>query len=443
MVTFEGLEVNLSASTRSFKRALESAQDKTRGLNFSLERLGSTADDAEGELDAAGRSALTTSGMFSVLTVGTTGLTASFVGLSTSVKGTVAALGALLAISGPLISAASVLAATLGGLALGFGTVIGAPIVTNFKLIKNELQAVGEELQTILQPLGDKFLPLLLEGIRAIPDLFRETLAAAGGFEAFAETLSRLGSIAFEVIPGMVAGMLELGRQALPALEALVGFLKNEAPGAFSAMQDSVEELAPEATRLGEALAKVLPPLLRVGTDILDLVLPAMTLFVENVAHLMRLLSRLTPLLRGLGDLIEMTIPPIVSMMDRVTEAIVTVIDKFEKAIKKARKLARLAPERADFDPTASEVDELPEDEQRKVVKGVFDTLSGIGPVLPQNQTASGMAGGVQVNGPLIDAGNIDASSKGDLQALEKTISSGLRDALVGKNVGVGANRGG
>ena len=244
MASLSGLSVRVSASVADFNIGMERAQEKAQDLSLSLFRLGRSADEAEGEIDAAGRSALTTAGTFSTLTAGTQGLNLSF-GLlgSTTLTVLVPALVLLSTTLVPITATLGAAATAAAGLAGAFGLIIGSGALAYNEQLKEEgsslvevLKEVKNELVAIVAEFGVDFIPLIKDAIRAIPTLVRNILDAVGGTDDFVQALRSLGGTAMQTIPSITAALFDLAQQSLPVLQQGLQWLLSNGGSIFDGM---------------------------------------------------------------------------------------------------------------------------------------------------------------------------------------------------------------
>lgn len=138
-----------------------------------------------------------------------------------------------------------------------------------------------EELAPLITEFGREFVPLIKEAVDAIPDVVREMLNAVGGTSEFKQALREFGSIAADVLPALVGLMFDLARAALPVLRDFVSFLQDNGNTALQDMKDSVKELWPELMNLLDALIDMAPTLLEFGTNVGEVLIPALTELVR------------------------------------------------------------------------------------------------------------------------------------------------------------------
>lgn len=309
MATIDGLSIAVTAQTADAQAALnavESDLDDVSGeavetataLAFLAGRTESAADEMQ---QLTGSAALASGGLFG-LSNSSRGATVSLFGLNLSLQATVALIIGLVALLAPLIALLGAAAAAAGGLAIGFGAVIGAPLINNFKEISETAKEAFAGIQTAIEPLAEAFTPLLQSGLEALPGLFESIISAvggAGGFQPFADALATLGGEVADQLPSLVSTLVDFGVDALPILADFVRFLGNNAPAAFSLFREIASEIGPPLVEFGAVLLDILPPIIRIGSALLQVLLPVLS-------ALLRIIS---PLLSGLAGLLDFLQP--------------------------------------------------------------------------------------------------------------------------------------
>jgi hypothetical protein len=267
--------------------AFEAADGKVNSLTAAFALLDSRADEAGDEILAAGGKAGVTTGLFSALTLSSEGLSLSLGSLSTKiVVALLPALAALLAALFPLAAVLGTVAAAAAGLAGVFGLVIGSGVIAGFDQLKANLAGVRTQLVTMLDVFGKRFVPMLQTAISLLPALLSNVIAAVGGVDAFADTLSRLGSMAFEAIPMLAGALAGLAREALPLIIDGFEWLMANGGGIFDAMVRTTRQVGPLLIRLGSAFADATPAINRLGVVVLNTVVPALEAFFRVIQGL-------------------------------------------------------------------------------------------------------------------------------------------------------------
>ena len=347
--------MKVSASTAAFNLGMERAQDKAQDLSLSLFRLGRASNEAEGEIDSAGRSALTTGSMFSSLAVSTEGLSLSMGSLSGTITTVlIPALGALATTLVPLAAVVGTVAAAATGLAGAFGLIIGSGLIAygqrlgdqnkqrlkeiNARIARLEAledtqagltqsqqeqldaleeqanklekqtgvmgglkQAMGDlvsEIKPMIVAFGQQFIPLIEDAIEALPQLVQNILDQVGGLDQFKQALRDAGSAAMEAIPSMIGTLTDLAREALPMVRNSASWLLENGGDIFDEMVATTKEVGPQLIELGGTLADLIPVFNRMGTWVINTGVPAFQEFV-------RIMGTLSPIFNGMGRIIN------------------------------------------------------------------------------------------------------------------------------------------
>jgi hypothetical protein len=317
-----------------------------------LQILQNRADEAGDEIGQAGRRAGTTSGLFSTLSFTSGGLSSSFVSLGTTAGiatvGITALTAGATALASTLFPLAAVLGTVVGGvfsLVAAFGAVVGTGILAfgeqrgeqnrerleqineqisrleelktteegltesqaerldTLKEEKDELSDltgimgglkdvmsdVVEEIKPIITEFGEQFIPLVEDAIDALPDLIRNIFAAMGGMEEFVGALRNLGRIAFNTIPSLVGMLFDLARRALPVFLDHVRWLRNNGGDIFRGMLRVTQRLAPFFMDLINAFIEATPEITKLGSVVLEKLIPAFVGFIETIEDLVNL----------------------------------------------------------------------------------------------------------------------------------------------------------
>lgn len=155
--------------------------------------------------------------------------------------------------------------------------------------LKDAFADLKEEITPIITDFGKQFIPLIEDAVDALPTLIDDIINASEAAGGFVDPLRRLGRIAFNVIPEMTFLMLEFAQLALPVFEDFIDFLRNNAGRALSGMLRITRELAPEFMNLFRAIISSLPEVAKLGTLILDRLIPAFTGFIQTVEDVINL----------------------------------------------------------------------------------------------------------------------------------------------------------
>lgn len=337
MTIFGGLESELSLNKRDFTRGLkkagasvttfgslasgefdevgdeaEGAAAKTTLFSYSLSGLADEAKDAiiptallQSRIDELGDEETETSlrtGMlssaFGSLSLSSSGASMSVGFLSSSLIGLTAVIGGALAVAAPLAVTLGAVAAGAGALGLAFGTIIGSGIVAWGKGFQKAIKRVGKQIKVLVADFGQQFVPLLKDAVNALPGLVKNILKAIGPLDAFKKELRRLGGIALKVIPQLVGGIFDLARTALPIFRKFIGFLSKNGTPTFNLLQKVVARTWPHFKQLIGAVGSVLPPFLRFGTTLAEIVVPALSALIAGLGPVFKTLNKVAVAVR-------------------------------------------------------------------------------------------------------------------------------------------------
>ncbi len=323
MAAISDLSVKITANTGDAERSINSVEEQLGDLNAeaiqtaaALQLLQGAADETADELDDVEDEADQTSR--SLLGLASAAATAklSFGSLSVATAGGLAVSLATLATTLAPVAAGFVAVTAGAGALLGaFGALLGAGLLAWGRDLADQMAGVSsatealakvagqlrDRLIPIIKPLGDAFVPLLQDAALALPVVVEEMVSAVGSTEEFRRSLREFGYIAARVLPALTGFMFDFARKALPVARDFFGFLLNNGRGAFQSIMASVRELAPEFNAFLDALIKGAPVLLEFGTNVLDVLLPALTSIVELSTGFMSFINGLPPGLRDVA----------------------------------------------------------------------------------------------------------------------------------------------
>lgn len=279
------LHAEVTADSESYVSAVEMAKNSSERLGDqaidtagAMQVLQGRADEAEDEIDSAGRSATAASVRFAGLSVGAGSLTSALATLSLAAGGTTAALAALSTtllplsvVLGGVVGAAASLAAVFGGLG-------AAGVATHMQELKDAFAAAREEVMVLIDPLGDVFGPLLVDAVQAIPAAVASILEALGPLGQFRDTLAEMGETAAALIPRVTTLLFNLAERALPVLNnALNGLTAASVSNAVSRLADVFWAAYPPVADFASAVADLIGPATRLGTLLVQTLLPPLT----------------------------------------------------------------------------------------------------------------------------------------------------------------------
>lgn len=313
-MAFDGLDIEIGGSSGGAQAAISATRKALGGL-------GRAADGADDALEELGDTLSATARKTSALTATAGAATLSLTGLSTSGTGAAAsltslgvtvaavttALVGLSAVAAPLVATVGGLAAAVGGLAAAFGTVLGTGLFVfneQGETLAEALKDVREEVEVLIFRLGGQFTPLIEDAIAALPTLIESVVDALGPLDEFAAALRAFGGELLEFIPAAVSALFDLAREALPVLTRGFRFLRREGGSIFRDILRTTREVGPLLLDLGRSLAALTPQLIRVGTRLLRVIIPAFNDFLGLVGDVLSVAERSS----GLVDFFERTI---------------------------------------------------------------------------------------------------------------------------------------
>jgi hypothetical protein len=331
------LSAKIKADASDYISTLELASDRT-------DALGNQASQASERVERLGDKSTTTATSVGALgaTISTTSAATSTLALATSAS-LVPALGALLATAVPLTATLGGLATAAGGVATGFGAVIGTGIFAYSENLKeqnkerlSQLQEKRDKLKTVreetgeltdaqqeqldklneqieatkettsvtgalsdeLTPakeqfresalvLGKEFIPLIRDAIDALPAFIRKIEDAIGDLTPFAEALRDAGQAAFDTVPKIVEQMMDMGRDALPAVRDLGGYLADNMVPFMEGLEETTSDVVDIMPDFTGSFADLLPKLNDVGIAVLETVLPALNDLIGGFSDLL------------------------------------------------------------------------------------------------------------------------------------------------------------
>jgi phage-related protein len=319
-MVFDELEVGMDLSTSGFTSGIDRAEDETSDMSRVATELSTTSsraaagleemadeavqaaaasgtasgrvDNLADQLRQVGRSATTAiAGItgYTSATSAASGASATWSAVMTA--SLVPALASLALVLGPLVATIGGVAAAAASLAAAFGVVIGSGFLAYGRQLAATMPEVdsataalakrfgqlGSEIAAIVAPLGQQFVPLIREAVNALPGLVRRVVASLGPLDQFAAALRTLGGLAASALPQLTGAMMDLARQSLPAFMEFVRVAGDRAPGALARLRTAFKRTAPLFGRFAGATVALLPGLLRLGTTITTVLLPALT----------------------------------------------------------------------------------------------------------------------------------------------------------------------
>lgn len=327
------LSANMGEGTRAagiLQAALGELQDAERDTTVSSRLLSQALDSVAENENQVARNAVPATGAITSLGVSSEGAGFSVSFLSTALQ--LSLIPSLLTVStilAPLVATIGAFAAVVGSVAASFGGLIAVGAVTHMEELKAAFKESAKEINTLIQPLGEVFGPLLVQAVQALPDLVEAMLAAIGPVDQFRDTLVEFGEIAMEVIPAVVGTMFRLAREALPAVRSFVDYLVNNGGAAFATMMEAARGFTPELMALLSAFGDMLPVLLEFGNATANIVLPALTSLVNMGTRVMSFVNGLSAGMRDLALKTAIAAPALV----KITSALLSLSNPVTAAI--------------------------------------------------------------------------------------------------------------
>lgn len=351
------LSVKISARTGDFERSMEAAQRSLTGLSgdafttsAALQVLASRADEAGDEIEDTGRESVTTSAKLVALSGASDLTTLSFLSLkSTVLLGVLPALAALSATLVPITATFGGLAAAAGAVAGAFGAVVGSGLIAfgqeraeqnkeNLQQVRARIEALKtledteaglndeqqkqlrtleeqedkledatsaggalelafanlrRELVPIIAEFGQRFVPLIRDGLNAVPGLTRSILNSLGPLDSFVQAIRSFGRTAQNQLPNAVARLADLARNALPAVIDAGQWLINNGPRIFEGIIRTTRDVGPILQRFGQFFVDIIPAVNRFGRRLLNDLVPAGRELIPELVAIGQILSDL------------------------------------------------------------------------------------------------------------------------------------------------------
>jgi len=347
-MAFQGLSVNVSGDSASAITSLEATESALSGTDRaadsaadSMEEFGDEVTITTGKLAGLSGSASTARGSLSGLVPSrTVGRMGSLLSTTGKLSGALAGVGA---VATPLISTLGGVGLAAGGLASGFGAVVGSGLIAfgekrgeqNEERLE-QIQARIEELETLreetgeltdkqedeleqleeqadkteeltgvtgglkdafgdlqeeitplITDLGQKFIPLIEDAFDAVPTLVERIIDGLGPLDRFKNALRDAGQTVLDNAKPATEAILDLGRDALPVLRDFSEFVVTNAGPAFDTLVETTKDLGPTLVDAGQGVADVIPKLNDFGTTLLNDVIPRVGGFVDSAGDML------------------------------------------------------------------------------------------------------------------------------------------------------------
>lgn len=300
--TLEAMRNRLDGVEDEFGAVSRSAQSASGGLTAYAGASGSAAsasitlnqalDETDDELDEVRDSAVAASGAMNGFAGSSLG--AAIAGYSVHdalVAGAIPAIVTFGSMLGPLAVGIGGVATALVALAGGFGTVIGAGFLAwadQVEDLSGRLEQLRKEIEAIIIPFGQQFIPLIEDAIAALPELVRRIVEATGDMQPFVDELRRLGRAAMDVIPQMTAWFMDFGREVLPIWRRFTDWVGRKVPDALVFFRDILERSGDEMLSFTLTFLDALAVFTDFGATVWTVVGPALEVLLEGFADLLR-----------------------------------------------------------------------------------------------------------------------------------------------------------
>lgn len=278
----KNLSAKVSADASDFISTMTAAAERTDELKDEASSAARQVDDLGDEASeaAAGVSRLSAANTAAAST-------SSALAVATGAS-LVPALGALSTVAIPLTATLGALATAAAGVATGFGLVVGTGLRSYgqdvaettegvngaMEGLQHALEPAVEEIEAFASAIGEEFAPLMGDAIEALPEFIERVTDAIGPLGPFADALRDAGRVAFRVIPRIVSQMMDMGRNALPAVRNLGSAIANNAVPAMNAMDDTAGRVLRILPQLDGDTAAAAASLNEFGITILETVVP-------------------------------------------------------------------------------------------------------------------------------------------------------------------------
>jgi len=290
------------------------------------------ASAAANRIDSLGDNALTTSAKMQALDHSTSGAATSSAGLTAALgplRGRVSTLGPAFLAAAPAVAG---LASSLGGVAIAAGTAGGAlgGVFAGGLLQKAERMADAnaaiadraEALEKIFSNFKTELIGALdpiktIANAQLVTDTFEGAVALAGefatslaGIAPLVRDLARsMGSSVLATAPAIFDELEATVRTLGPALEGMVSSGIESLPTALRFFRSEAEQLLPELRSFGASLIRTSAAVADFGSNILGVVLPALTPMVDLLGGVASASARLPkPLLAASGAAVVATL---------------------------------------------------------------------------------------------------------------------------------------
>lgn len=273
---------------------LDDTRNSSLSLSAALTLLSGRADEAGDNIMQAGRRAAMTSGLFTALTASSDGLSLSVGTLSTVMT------ASLLPAIAVLSTALAPLVAALGGFAAIAGSIVGIGLAGALGAAATHTQQLKSTWTTMTSMLRQEFAPALKLAATVLDSLMVSFMGiipalapAKGELVELASLFEQVGRAVITSLPAFVDLGFVLAREFLPPLVEMTRAVLPRLPGIVRELVASFREVRPVLMPLVGALVEMAPVLLEFGTNVLKLVVPALTALADVGTGVMRFVNRL------------------------------------------------------------------------------------------------------------------------------------------------------
>lgn len=353
-IVLEG-DQKFRAAVNRAGESMEDAGDDATGLSARLGRVagqmsdlvapamfaGNRVDNLGDQMGQTGRKAVAaTAGIAGYSSASSAAAGSSATWSAVMSASLIPALGALSLTLGPLVATIGAVAAGAGALAAAFGTVVasgflayGRQLAAGMEDVTKPTEALAKrfgqlrrQIADIIAPLGQQFVPLIRDALNVLPGLVQSVVDSLGPLDQFAQTLRSMGQTAMRVIPQITGALFDLARRALPMFERFTSFLATRGPAAFDLLVESFRATRDEFALLLGATVSALPPLLRLGNTVTQVLAPAVAGIIGALGRAVAQFNQLPePLRRGavaaglLGSAFVVAVPAITAITGAVS----------------------------------------------------------------------------------------------------------------------------
>lgn len=274
--------------------AVDEYADEASEASVDSLKLAAGAGRAEEAVDEVGDSAMSSSVRLGAFTTSMNGAALASAAASTAMTvSLIPSILSLAAILGPLVVTAGALATALGGIGIAAGAIVFSGLIAQGGELEDTLESVQKELKGIISEFGQQFVPLIDDAIKALPVLLRRVLDSINGLDQFTNALRDLGGFAMDAIPAVVDVMTQIGVEALPELRKMASFITSKMGPTFRFLKGVVKETYPEFKNFTLAMLAVMPPFIKFGVTVTNVVVPALTALVLGIREVLQFVNSL------------------------------------------------------------------------------------------------------------------------------------------------------